>query len=1094
MSKPIESVLTEKIAKLSALGPSRQLSVLRPDFSRVGDGVLLPIRRGVPRDQLEVPIVAADFNSDTTLLEDPKQPDRSYYLPRYRVALDGEHFRIVLLDVEAGWRLEVDLEKYQAPELAESGREAAEVSHEIAVLLRYELPIGEEAGADSSTVIEAEATLSTTPDGLVRAAFAVTTPDELVLALSDVDRRTKLVVRRSVSAAVALEPEEDPGRGPIILDPRFRDRILDRFPYPGPIERGPFEPGPVERGPFEPGPVERGPFEPGPVERGPILEPGPILDDGPILEPGPIIRPGGPILDRGPILEPGPILDRGPILEPGPILDRGPILLPGMIFEPAEAGAVVAEAALLPGLDSGPDACSWGAGRLDVFARGRDAAVWHRWYEGGWSDWESLGGQITSDPAAVSWGPGRIDLFARGADNAIWHKSYDGGWSDWDSLGGGFNFGPDAASWGPGRLDVFAIGLDDAAWHKSYEGGWSDWESLGGIKTSKPAAVSWGPQRIDLFARGTDNAVWTNAYDAPEIGGWTGWFSLGGGFNSGPTVASWGSGRLDVFAAGLDNALWHMWWEGGPWQGWESLGGSLTADPGAVAWGPGRIDIFGRTPEQSLSHIWFDGGWSGWEELGAPEAPDPNAPPPQLFLTRTFVLDDVADPELFFFDKDRHPYIYGSATGGSAEDLTLRPLRAQWQGRNYLYLQRASEPHVFFYLPDAFKLARDPDPPHPPTLRVSVAPAALEDVEMTLDYVAVPQVDPRRLAGTAAQLRDTIRTEIPAGVTAPVYEPLPVGSEHIDFSLMLPRAVGSGSARELQTDASIDLRSAISGSITSSLTAFQSIFDSLLSTSATAVVFQGTLEIDLGGPSPESIPFVGRLDDLVGEPLAVSFQPTAGAIAAQLQNAVESPLRVLGLEAAIDYPATTTTATVLPAEPLPLDLIPGAVLEATITPVAPPAADPVKVRVDQRQVKTLPDRAAVWDLILDRSIFPSYEREITAVGTFVFAAQAEAAVDPIEVILVQFERGETIQLAPEAASVAATVRVPITDIVLRNEQAPTYRYQLRVAHHSGRVARDLNWREDSIDRLLFGIDEMPVLLSDTGGGEPGGGGDEPPPA
>lgn len=39
-----------------------------------------------------------------------------------------------------------------------------------------------------------------------------------------------------------------------------------------------------------------------------------------------------------------------------------------------------------------------------------------------WSGWESLGGTLTSAPAAVSWGPNRIDVFVKGTDNALWHK------------------------------------------------------------------------------------------------------------------------------------------------------------------------------------------------------------------------------------------------------------------------------------------------------------------------------------------------------------------------------------------------------------------------------------------------------------------------------------------------------------------------------------------------------------------------------------------------------------------------------------------------------------------------------------------------
>lgn len=39
-----------------------------------------------------------------------------------------------------------------------------------------------------------------------------------------------------------------------------------------------------------------------------------------------------------------------------------------------------------------------------------------------WSGWEDLGGVIDDTPGAVSWGANRIDTFARGMDNHMWHK------------------------------------------------------------------------------------------------------------------------------------------------------------------------------------------------------------------------------------------------------------------------------------------------------------------------------------------------------------------------------------------------------------------------------------------------------------------------------------------------------------------------------------------------------------------------------------------------------------------------------------------------------------------------------------------------
>jgi len=81
-------------------------------------------------------------------------------------------------------------------------------------------------------------------------------------------------------------------------------------------------------------------------------------------------------------------------------------------------------------LTSGPAVCSWAPGRLDVFARGTDNALWHKWWDGSsWSGWQQLGANpFSSDPAAVSWGPNRIDVFVQGTDNALYHKWWDGSW------------------------------------------------------------------------------------------------------------------------------------------------------------------------------------------------------------------------------------------------------------------------------------------------------------------------------------------------------------------------------------------------------------------------------------------------------------------------------------------------------------------------------------------------------------------------------------------------------------------------------------------------------------------------------------------
>ena len=101
--------------------------------------------------------------------------------------------------------------------------------------------------------------------------------------------------------------------------------------------------------------------------------------------------------------------------------------------------------------------------------------MWHTWFDGGWHDWVSRGGGFTSGPAACSPSPGRVDVFARGEDNAIWHN-FGPQWYGWTSLGGGLTSDPGACSPAPERLDVFARGEDNAIWHTwspGDRGGWS---------------------------------------------------------------------------------------------------------------------------------------------------------------------------------------------------------------------------------------------------------------------------------------------------------------------------------------------------------------------------------------------------------------------------------------------------------------------------------------------------------------------------------------------------------------------------------------------------------------------------------------------
>lgn len=111
-------------------------------------------------------------------------------------------------------------------------------------------------------------------------------------------------------------------------------------------------------------------------------------------------------------------------------------------------------------VDSGPAAVSTG-GTTTVVVRQTDDALWSRTRAatGQWSAWTSLGGNTLSDPAVASSAPGRLDVYQRGTDDALWYRAAGAVSSAWQSLGGTLVSGP-AASAPPagGAITVVALG------------------------------------------------------------------------------------------------------------------------------------------------------------------------------------------------------------------------------------------------------------------------------------------------------------------------------------------------------------------------------------------------------------------------------------------------------------------------------------------------------------------------------------------------------------------------------------------------------------------------------------------------------------
>lgn len=270
-----------------------------------------------------------------------------------------------------------------------------------------------------------------------------------------------------------------------------------------------------------------------------------------------------------------------------------------------------------------------GDGRLEVFVRGTDSALWHKWQvapNDGWSGWASEGGVLTSDPVLAQNSDGRLEIFVRGTDGALWHKwqvAPNDGWSAWASEGGVLTSQIAVGRNSDGRLEVFVRGTDGALWHKwqvAPNSGWSGWASLGGVITSDPTVAQNADGRLEVFARGTDLAVWHIWQVAPN-NGWSGWASLGGVITSDPTVAQNADGRLEILARGTDMALWHIW-QTAPsngWSGWASEGGVLSSNIAVARNADGRLEAFVQGTDGALWHKWQvapNDGWSGWASLG----------------------------------------------------------------------------------------------------------------------------------------------------------------------------------------------------------------------------------------------------------------------------------------------------------------------------------------------------------------------------------------------------------------------------------------------------------------------------------------------
>ncbi|MGG6240986.1 hypothetical protein ACQ4N7_20380 [Nodosilinea sp. AN01ver1] len=426
-------------------------------------------------------------------------------------------------------------------------------------------------------------------------------------------------------------------------------------------------------------------------------------------------------------------------------------------------------------------------------------------------------------------------------------------------------------------------------------------------------------------------------------------------------------------------------------------------------------------------------------------------------------LDCAIAPSPFLFSPTLHGYLYSQlkAISGRSSDLNRITVNS------HNYYQDRTKPNRFFTLPDSFKLARRPEVPHRPLASVQVIPTegqALEGAQVTLRYAALPYLNPARLQAATAELL----TYVPADLRAQglEFDRLEVDPSKTQLRVAKPGSRVDGPYQP-RPGAVVDVKDGIADILNLSLEEFQPIFDGMFSD---ATIMFGQVTVDLGdqGWRESSIPFVARMDDLIGEVFNYDRRPevSGGQVSLSLQNCIESPVRVTALGADLkqgDRPIPVASLTSGVA--LPVLLNPGESLALTITPTeALSDGQPVEVAFDLSRVAVVPDREAIVQAIFDPAVSVQPSRHIT-VETF---AELFDQANPILAIVVDFEHGTSARLTPSELKTVVQVSLPmsaITDCMLRQPLPTDYRYRVTLIHRNGSQTRS-DWQTDTSPYLI----------------------------
>ncbi|WP_102127685.1 PIG-L family deacetylase [Deinococcus planocerae] len=172
-----------------------------------------------------------------------------------------------------------------------------------------------------------------------------------------------------------------------------------------------------------------------------------------------------------------------------------------------------------PKFTSNPAVALDRSGRLVLFVRATDGAIYtvsQTAPNGGWGAWQSLGGSFGAGvhPVTGANQDGRLEVFVRGSDDKLYHRwqTPSGGWGGWSKLGDVQFSGSPAVTITPDGIIVATVrsvgGSVQSVRQGSPNGGWLDWTNLGGSFVALIGAMPDSAGRLTTLARGTDDLIY----------------------------------------------------------------------------------------------------------------------------------------------------------------------------------------------------------------------------------------------------------------------------------------------------------------------------------------------------------------------------------------------------------------------------------------------------------------------------------------------------------------------------------------------------------------------------------------------------------